>query len=148
MNHFPLSLSLSRPVFVSASEHHIYSFNCSHFHGHCPSASFIVFDAMNRHQRVPDDEAICPRLPCPGLHPLCPHYFVWVPGSNSQQHHTANTFFCFNYWPARFNSQCHGSASTNKLTSGPGTFRFIQTNWSMWSVLDAPMTVSLQCWCL
>lgn len=57
-------------------------------------------------------------------------------------------FFCFNYWPARFNSRRHGSASTNKLTSGPGTFRFIQTNWSMWSVLDAPMTVSLQCWCL
>lgn len=57
-------------------------------------------------------------------------------------------FFCFNYWPARFNSQHHGSASTNKLTSGPGTFRFIRTNWSMWSVLDAPMTVSLQCWCL
>lgn len=113
--------------------------------------SFIVFDATNRHQRVPDDEAICPRLPCPGLHPLCPQYFVWVPGSNSQQHHIANTFFfffCFNYWPARFNSRRHGSVSTNKLTSGPGTFCFIQTNWSMWSVLDAPMTVSLQCWCL
>lgn len=40
------------------------------------AASFIVFDAVNRHQRVPDDEAICPRLHCPGLHPLCPHYFV------------------------------------------------------------------------
>lgn len=70
--------------------------------------------------------------------------------SNSQQNHIANTFFCvcFNYWPARFDSQHHGSASTNKLTSGPRIFRFIQTAWSMWSVLDAPMTVSLQCQCL
>lgn len=73
----------------------MYSFICSYFHGHCSPPSFIVFDAMNRHQRVPDDKAICPHLPCPGLHPLCPHYFVWVPGSNSQQHHIANTFFFF-----------------------------------------------------
>lgn len=34
-------------------------------------------------------------------------------------------FFCLSYWLARFNSQRHGSASTNKLTSGLGTFRFI-----------------------
>ncbi len=33
-------------------------------------------------------------------------------------------FFCFNYWLARFNSQRHGSASTNKLTSGPWDISF------------------------
>lgn len=71
----------------------MYGLICSYFHGHCSPASFIVFDAMNRHQRVPDDKPICPFLPCPGFHPLCPHYFVWVPGSNSQQRHIANTFF-------------------------------------------------------
>lgn len=38
-------------------------------------------------------------------------------------------FFCFNYWLARFKSQRHGSASTNKLTSGPGTFCFILWIW-------------------
>lgn len=151
LNHI-ICLSLTVWVFLTLSDHHINinSFSCSYFHGHCSPDLFIVFDAMNRHQRVPDDEAICPHLLCPGLHPLCPQYFVWVPSSNSQQNHIANTFFCvcFNYWPARFDSQHHGSASTNKLTSGPRIFRFIQTAWSMWSVLDAPMTVSLQCQCL
>lgn len=57
-------------------------------------------------------------------------------------------FLCFNYWLTRFIAWRHGSVSTDKLTSGPGTFCFLQTNWSIWSVLDAPLTVSLQCWCL
>lgn len=64
-----------------------------YLHGHCSQALSVVFDANNRHQRVPDDEAICPCLPRPGLHPLCPHYFVWVPGCSGQQHHIANTSF-------------------------------------------------------
>lgn len=70
------------------------SFICSYFHIFCFPASFIVFDSVQS-QKVPDDKAICPSLPCPGLHPLCPHDFVWVLGSNSQQHHIANTFFLF-----------------------------------------------------
>lgn len=83
------------PLCVSQPHTYTHSLICSYFHGHCSPASFIVFDAMNRHQRVPDDKTICPFLPCPGFHPLCPHYFVWVPGSNSQQRHIANTFFLF-----------------------------------------------------
>lgn len=94
LNHI-ICLSLTVWVFLTLSDHHINinSFSCSYFHGHCSPDLFIVFDAMNRHQRVPDDEAICPHLLCPGLHPLCPQYFVWVPSSNSQQNHIANTFF-------------------------------------------------------
>lgn len=66
------------------------------------------------------------------LTPHCKHVFL----------------FCFSYWLVRFNSQQHRSASTNEVTSGLGTLRFIQTNWSMWCVLVALMTVSLQCWSL
>lgn len=91
-------LCLYHSLFVSVSEHHIHTCTALSVHTFMATVlplSFIVFDATNRHQRVPDDEAICPRLPCPGLHPLCPQYFVWVPGSNSQQHHIANTFLFF-----------------------------------------------------
>lgn len=68
---------------------------CSCFHGHSSLDLFIVFDAMDRHQRVPDDEAICPCLLCPGVRPLCPHYFVWVSGSSRHATPHFKYFFSF-----------------------------------------------------
>lgn len=126
MNHLYFVL-LTHHLWLCIRKPNIYSFMCSCFHGHSSLDLFIVFDAMNRHQRVPDDEAICPCLLCPGVRPLCPHYFVWVSGSS--RHTTPHfkyffSFFCFNYWPTRFNSKLHGSASTNKRTMGSWTFHF------------------------
>lgn len=37
----------------------IYGFLCAGFHSLCSPHLFIVFEAQNRHQRSPDDEAIC-----------------------------------------------------------------------------------------
>lgn len=61
-------------------------------------SSSIVFDAVNRHQSPPPPmmKPSAPHLPSAlGLHPPCPHDFVWVPCFNSRRRHTASTFFCF-----------------------------------------------------
>lgn len=57
------------------------------------------------------------------------------------QHCKHSPFFLyFNYLPTRFNSNLHGSASTNKLTSGPVTLGLIPTNWDMCFVLELHIT--------
>lgn len=151
INPLPLSVSLSHSLFVSVSKHHIYA------------ASSVLTFMVTVLQRQSlclmlwtyFKESLMMKPSAPISRALASIHYVHTALFEYQAPIASNTtlqtpffFFFFFYWPATLNSQHHGSASTNKLTSGLGTFRFIQTNWSMWCVLDAPMTVSLQCWCL
>lgn len=100
---------------------------------------FHLFDAMNRHQRFPNDEAICPR-PAPSWLPsIMSTAPLFEHQSPTGSHATPQTHsFRFSYWLCRFISERHGSESANQLTSGPGTPLFIHTKWRIWSVWMLP----------
>lgn len=140
-------------LFLSVSEQHIHTCTASSAHIfmvtvlHLLSLSLMPWIDIKESLMIKPSAPISPALA--SIHYVHTTLFEYqAPTASNTTLQTPSFFFCFNYWLTRFISQRHGSVSTNKLTSGPGTFRFIQTNWSIWSFLDAPMTVSLQCWCL